>query len=100
MTEGTDRADASGREAVAAVVSRDEDNEMSNELNCRRYLVEFTTTISVTVDIEADDEDAAADLAWQPAQDYLDTVYGDSRSVRAHASLDGIGASAVRLVSS
>jgi hypothetical protein len=69
-------------------------------MSAQRYQVEFTTTISITVDIEADGEDSAADQAWQAAEDYLNTVHGDNRTVRAHASLDGIGADEVRAVSS
>ena len=58
----------------------------------RTYLVTFTTPIHLTVTVEAEGEQEAADLAWQPAEDYLQTIVGDHQQVRAEASLDGIGA--------
>lgn len=58
------------------------------------YIVRFTTSISLVVDVEAGDEEAAADLGWERAEEYLKTVYG-AGDVRAEASLDGIGADEV-----
>ena len=55
-----------------------------------KYTVTFNTTISLAVDITADDEDAAGENAWQVAEDYLQTVGGNYRDVRAEATLDGI----------
>jgi hypothetical protein len=64
------------------------------------YTVRFNTTISLAVRVEADDPDSAADAAWQPAEDYLNTVYGNSRDVLADATLDGIGADEVEEIES
>lgn len=58
------------------------------------YTARFSTTISLVVTVEADDEDAAAEIAWEDAKTYLDTVYGH-RNVIADATLDGIGADKV-----
>jgi hypothetical protein len=55
------------------------------------YTVTFNTTISLAVDIDAEDEDRAGEAAWQVAEDYLQTVGGNYRDVRAEATLDGIG---------
>lgn len=60
------------------------------------YTVVFQTSIEVTVHIDADNEDDAADLAWDRAEEYLDTVIGNGRDVFADASLDGIGADSVQ----
>lgn len=57
------------------------------------YRVSFYTKISLRVEIDAEDEDAAADLAWEAAEDYLRTINGDpAHGVTADATLDGIGA--------
>jgi acyl-CoA hydrolase len=62
-----------------------------------RYLATFHTSIEVGVQIEADDEDSAADQAWEIAQAYLDNVAGDrAMHVTASANLDGIGAETVK----
>ena len=60
-----------------------------------RFTAKFMTTICLDVDVEADDEDSAAEDAWELASEYLATVVGDHRSVSAEASLDGIGAETV-----
>jgi hypothetical protein len=48
--------------------------------------------VHLTVDVDAADEDQAADVSWRRAEDYLQTVIGDHDAVSAEASLDGIGA--------
>ncbi len=58
------------------------------------YIVRFETVISLDVRVVAKDEDVAADDAWERAEDYLSTVYGEAK-VNAHASLDGMGAESV-----
>jgi hypothetical protein len=60
-----------------------------------KYTVNFETHISVTVDIEAEDADLAGEAAWPLAEDYLKTVGGNHRNVRAYATLDGLGAESV-----
>jgi hypothetical protein len=65
------------------------------------YNVYLYTTIGLTVEIDAPDEDTALDAAWQPAEDYLNTLpaqhHGDAE-VWADATLDGIGADDAKLV--
>ncbi|HEY9494611.1 MAG TPA: hypothetical protein VIR15_07145 [Intrasporangium sp.] len=59
------------------------------------YRVYFNTHIEVTVEGDWPDEDTAADLGWEVAEEYLRTLgvkTGDSRIVSVDASLDGIGA--------
>lgn len=63
-----------------------------------KYKVSFETKIRVEVEIHEDDQDTAADKAWDLAQEYLDTVHGDHRDVTAEATLDGIGAETVKEV--
>ena len=63
------------------------------------YDVTFNTTLSVTVTIQADDEDTAADKAWEIAENYAKTIGGNYRDIRADASFDGIGADEVTEVS-
>jgi hypothetical protein len=67
-----------------------------------KYRVGLGTRINLVVEIEAEDEEQAADEAWEHAEEYLRTVTGDSsggRRVRADATLDGIGADEVEEVS-
>lgn len=66
-----------------------------------RYQVSFSTNLSVDVVLEADDEEQAADDAWEVAQEFADrlgTQPGDHRILSAEASFDGIGADDVREV--
>lgn len=56
------------------------------------YKVRFNTNIDITVTISADDDEQAAEKAWDIAEEYLNTVYGNNRDIIAEASLDGIGA--------
>jgi hypothetical protein len=57
-----------------------------------RYRVHFTTSISLAVELDAEDENEAAEAAWQPTEDYLQTLRGDGyRVVSVDATLDGIG---------
>jgi hypothetical protein len=60
-----------------------------------RYEVTFHTTLTVIVLVDADDEDRAADAAWQQAEEYAQTLGGNYRDVRAEATFDGIGADEV-----
>jgi hypothetical protein len=68
-----------------------------------RYRVSLNTTLTVTVNLEAKDEDGAADLAWKAAEGHVQT-YPFSRSesegvvVLADATFDGIGADEVEEV--
>lgn len=57
-----------------------------------QYKVTFHVPAEITVTLSADNENDAADSAWQYAEDFLEAVYGNSRGVSFHASLDGIGA--------
>lgn len=61
------------------------------------YTARFTVTAEVIVHgVEADNEDAAADLAWATAQEHLSTLSVTSaQGVAVHADLDGIGADTV-----
>lgn len=61
-----------------------------------RYTARFSTTISLAVTLDAEDEEQAGDQAWTLAEEYLSTVYGNrSLGVVADATLDGIGADEV-----
>lgn len=55
------------------------------------HKVTFSTTIHLTVTVDARGEDAAGDAAWELAEEYLRTVGGNYRDVVATATLDGIG---------
>ncbi len=57
----------------------------------KQWRVEFSTPITLVVRLQARSEDEATDWAWQQAEAYLSTSYGDGRSVVADASLDGVG---------
>lgn len=57
----------------------------------RRFVAHFDTSISLAVTVGACDEEQAADLAWQKAEEYLQTL-GNHRDILADATLDGIGA--------
>lgn len=60
-----------------------------------KYRAHFTTNLNLAVVVDAEGEDEAADLAWERANDFLSTVWGDGRRIHADASLDGIGADEV-----
>lgn len=60
-----------------------------------RFNVQYTVPMSVTVEVDADDRDDASNKAWDMADEYLKTIYGDNRNVTACAILDGIGADSV-----
>jgi len=64
------------------------------------FRLTYVVPLNLTVTIEADDEDDAQDRAWDEAQEYLQTIYGDSRHVTAAVDLDGIGADEVTEVPS
>ena len=65
------------------------------------YQVTFDRVpLNLVVTVEADDEDAASDVAWKTAQEFLDTIHGDNHGVQASADLDGIGADEVEPVES
>jgi hypothetical protein len=57
-----------------------------------RYRVSFDTSMWLEVTLDADDQEQAEDYAWDLADAYLQTLWGDGREVLAEASLDGIGA--------
>lgn len=54
------------------------------------YEVRFSVPAELIVTIDVEDEDVAADLAWDHANEYAQTVIGDRRTVRASISLDGV----------
>lgn len=60
-----------------------------------KYRATFTTHITLTVEVEGADEEHAGDVAWDIAEEYLKTIGGNYRNVRAEATLDGIGADEV-----
>jgi len=60
-----------------------------------RYRVTFALPAEVTVEIEREDEEDAADAAWRVAEDYLDTMTPDAHGASFQGSLDGIGAERV-----
>lgn len=65
------------------------------------FKVYLRTQMEVVVKIEADDEDAAADLAWPIAEAYTNTLNsrtGDQRIHDVNASFDGIGADEIEEV--
>jgi hypothetical protein len=47
------------------------------------YRIRFSVPLEVTVTVDADDTEAAIDQAVELADDYLQTVWGDSRGVYA-----------------
>lgn len=74
-----------------------------------KYRVTYQTHLHLTVDVEVeppegadpedfDFEDAAQDRAQTQAEEYVDTLLGDHRGLRAEASLDGVGAETVEEV--
>jgi hypothetical protein len=65
-----------------------------------RYTVGLQTPLNVYVTVEAEDEDHAADLAWEKAEEYARTLGGNYRDVRAEATFDGIGADTVEPLTS
>lgn len=65
-----------------------------------KFRVTFETHLSITVLLDAEDEDKAADVAWQAANAHLQTLpfvrsTHDGAVVLADAELDGIGADEV-----
>lgn len=64
------------------------------------YEASFIVPMELIVTVAADNEDVASEEAWNAANEYLETVMGDNRVVRASASLDGIGAATVTAVRS
>lgn len=64
-----------------------------------RYKVTFTVPAEVVVFIDAEDDDTAADTAWEYADEHLRTVAApNAMDVSVLASLDGIGADNVEEV--
>lgn len=65
-----------------------------------KYRATFETHLSLTVLLDAEDEDSAADAAWQAAHAHLQTwtfarsTHG-AATVLADADLDGIGTDTV-----
>ncbi len=59
------------------------------------FEVTYTTQLNLTVRIDAEGQEDAADGSWQAAQNYCQTLMGDHLTVRAEATLDGIGADTV-----
>lgn len=55
-----------------------------------RYSVRYSTTLDLAVFVEADDKEAAEDLAMAVGDRYLSTVYGDGQDILAYADLDGV----------
>lgn len=75
----------------------DQDQSPHTAAGLRTHRVRFITTISLLVEVESDDEDDAADRAWEYAEGYLQTLTGDGHHVvSAEASIDGIGGEHVR----
>jgi hypothetical protein len=64
------------------------------------YRLTYIVPMNLVVTVEANDEEEAEDLAWDEAQEYLQTVYGDGRYVYAEVDLDGIGADQISEVKS
>lgn len=56
------------------------------------YRLTYVVPLNLVVTIDADNEDDAQELAWDEAQEYLQTVYGNGHHVTADGDLDGIGA--------
>lgn len=55
-----------------------------------KYILNFSTTISLSVRVTAEDEMDASDAAWEYAEAYLQTLIGDGDHVFAvDATLDG-----------
>lgn len=52
----------------------------------------INTTLSLSVTVEAKDEDDAANQAWQIAEEYAQTLrpHGDERLTSVDATFDGI----------
>jgi hypothetical protein len=63
------------------------------------YEVRYTTTLHLSVTVDTEDDDQAADAAHDAADAYLETLVGNHRDVAAHASLDGVGADEIEAVS-
>ena len=64
----------------------------------RPFVVRLATTINLTVRLSAEDEETAANEAWEHAEEYLRTLTGSDRgdvTVHVDATLDGIGADEV-----
>ena len=61
------------------------------------YRLTYVVPLNLVVTIAADDSDAAQELAWDEAQEYLQTIYGNGHHVTADGDLDGIGADEVEI---
>lgn len=61
------------------------------------YRVRFSANLDMAVDIDAESEDKAMELAGELADGYCQTVCGD-QYVSAYASMDGVGAYEVEKV--
>src|SRR4051794_3528750 len=80
------------------VISRDRISHYS--IIPTRFRVTFETNLSITVLLDAEDEESAADAAWKAANAHLQTYpfarsTHDGATVLADAELDGIGADEV-----
>lgn len=63
-----------------------------------KFRVDYSTRIHISVDVEAEDETYADDVAHTVVEDYLGTLgvaTGDDRIRFVEASVDGIGADSV-----
>jgi hypothetical protein len=64
------------------------------------FRLTYAVPLNLAVTVEADNEDDAQEIAWDEAQEYLQTVYGNGLHVTADGDLDGIGADEVNEVPS
>ena len=58
------------------------------------FRVHLDTTLSLSVTVDAEDEDEAADKAWQIAEEFAKSLrpHGDERLTSVDATFDGITA--------
>jgi hypothetical protein len=55
--------------------------------------------IEITVEVEAEDEDTAADMAWEQASDHASSIdMNDRHGCQFEVNLDGIGADDVVMI--
>ena len=64
------------------------------------FRLTYVVPLNLVVTVEADHEDDAQEIAWEEAQEYLQTVYGNGLHVTAAGDLDGIGADEISEVTS